>query len=290
MKSFARRPVRATHLVLPLALLAACTQPVGETQAQDDSAIVGGKKVSSSDPVAKVAVAIVDADVGEYCTGIVLDSHHVVTASHCFDDTSRTPNIRVGPGDTAALLPVSAVAVHAKSNKAKRDAYDAVIADATSAGDIALPSGPLYDVAVLETVNALPSTVKAASFVGPDALDGATLGSAGYGCTSTACKSAVDTLHSVAMHYANESDTANVVVLSSGGKKGTCAGDSGGPDYVVTASGAIEVFGIVMTGPTRCEAGISVDTLVAPYLDWITSTAQTMGSGGSTSTYKLTRY
>ena len=142
----------------------------------------------------------------------------------------------------------------------------------------------------LETVKALPSTVKAAAFVGPDALATSTIDSAGYGCTSTACKSAVDTLHSVAMHFTKTSATANVVVLASGGKKGTCAGDSGGPDYVVSSSGAVKVFGLVMTGPTLCEAGISVDTLVEPYLDWITSTAQTMGNGVSTSTYKLTQY
>jgi secreted trypsin-like serine protease len=92
------------------------------------------------------------------------------------------------------------------------------------------------------------------------------------------------------MHYVKESATANVIVLASGGKKGTCAGDSGGPDFVVSSSGAVKVFGLVMTGPTSCEAGISVDTEVAPYLDWMNATASTMGDGLSTSTYRLTTY
>lgn len=287
------RALRRVAVLLATLTCGACTQGSGDETAQDDLGIVGGKKVTSSDPIAKVAVAIVDAEVGEYCTGVVLDSLHVVSASHCFDDESRTPNVRVGAGSSGELLAVRSVAVHAKSSKARRDAYDATIEDATSADEIPAPSAPLYDVAVLELAQPLPSTVRPAEFAGDEDLSSATLATAGFGCRSTVCKSVVDTLHKVELRFVKTVPAANVVVLTSGGRKGACVGDSGGPDYVVTEAGAVKVFGLVMTGPASCEAGISVDTLVAPYLDWIRSTAAQMGkidSGASTSSYRLTVY
>jgi secreted trypsin-like serine protease len=269
-------------------LLASCTQDVAsDPAANDESAIVGGKKVSASDPIAHVTVAVVDPspDVGQFCTGIVVDKDIVLSAAHCFDDASRTPYVRAGASSAHAIR-VRAVAVHAQYSQSRRTKYDTTIEKVTSAAQITTPSSPLYDIALLALDEALPASVTPAVFASASAdLATADLVSAGYGCTSTACRSQVDALRKVSMQWVRTAPDASLVVLEAGARHGSCFGDSGGPDFIVSASG-VKVFGMISTGPESCELGISVDTLVAPYLAWVHQSTDPLRSGKSSSGFK----
>jgi secreted trypsin-like serine protease len=90
----------------------------------------------------------------------------------------------------------------------------------------------------------------------------------------------------VATHFVRTAPAANLVIFDAGKKHGSCFGDSGGPDFVTTSAGP-RVVALISTGPTSCEAGLSVDTLVEPYLPWVQATSAPLQSGKSGSGYKL---
>ncbi len=268
-------------LVLVTCLLAqGCTQEVSaESEAgQDESAIVGGRKVSSTDPIARTTVSILDPspEVGQFCTGIVLDRELVLSAAHCFDDPDRVPHVRLGAG--GALIPVRRVAVHSQYSKARRRSYDRTIEGVESASQVTTPSTPLSDLAVLWLESPLPEAASPAVLSSPSDLASAQLVSAGFGCTTTACKGQGDVLRKVTVRFVKTAPAANLLVLSAGARHGTCFGDSGGPDFAVTPRG-LEVVAMISTGPEACEAGISVDTLLAPYTGWIQRSGQSLRAG-----------
>ena len=287
-----RSLLRFVALASLVAVSGACTAPVAssaEGTADDEAAVVGGRRVAASDPIARLAVSVLDPaeGVGQFCTGIVIAKDVVLSAAHCFEDRTRVPYVRLGSGKP---IHVRTVAVHGQYSAAKRKAYDKTIALATRAADVAAPIAPLNDVAVLLLDAALPSTATPASVLPASTdLTDADLFSAGFGCTSTVCDTPTDVLKKVAMHFVTAAPSANLVVLDSGGKRGSCFGDSGGPDVVVTASG-VKVFAMVSTGPDACEAGISVDTLVAPYVGWIDATSQALRSGKTSTAFKIVKY
>jgi secreted trypsin-like serine protease len=248
--------------------------------------IVGGSRVTSSDPAASVTASVLDPsnpDVGQYCTGIVVGRDVVLTAAHCFEDRTRAVYVRVGSASNTPIR-VQQIAFHAQYDETRRKDYDALIQSAISAPAIKLPASPLYDLALLYLQSPLPSNAKVATFAAarPD-LTASTLESVGFGCTSTACSAATDVLRKVAMRYVKESSAARLVVLTGAKKKrGSCFGDSGGPDFIV-AGKTVSVFAMVSTGPESCEVGISVDTLLAPYLAWVSQTTQALHDGAKSS-------
>jgi len=264
-------------------MLPGCASAESDSHAGDEAEIVGGRKVASTEAYAKMTVAIVDEDpeVGQFCTGIVVDRDLVVSAAHCFDDDSRIPYVRVG----ASRIRVQSIAVHGRYSVSRRTRYDATIESVTSAEEIVPPRTPLNDIALVWLESPLPTTMVPVTFASADAaLEGERVVSAGFGCTSTACTRTSDDLRKVTMHIVKTDSPSNLLVLKSGGRRGTCFGDSGGPDFIDTPDG-VEVLAMVSTGPESCELGISVDTLMAPYVAWVGKTAKAMREGRTSSTF-----
>ncbi len=291
--SYSLPTLAARALAVALLAVTACSAPASpgvEPVGDGESAIVGGKKVAASDPIAHLAVSVLDpsAGVGQFCTGIVVEKDVVLSAAHCFEDKTRIPHVRIGASGTP--IRVRTVAIHGDYSVSKRKAFDKTIANVTSAAEVATPIAPLNDVAVLLLDAPLPSSATPAVILGASAdLTDAELYTAGFGCTTTVCSTPTDVLKKVRMSFVAAAPDANLVVLQSGGRRGSCFGDSGGPDVVVAADG-VRVVAMVSTGPDACEAGISVDTLVAPYVGWMHQTAQSLRSGKTSPTFKIVKY
>src|SRR4051812_48401646 len=80
-------------------LVGCAADPTPADEATDDvsNEIVGGAKPLSAETAITASVLDpTDPDVGQFCTGIVVDRDVVLTAAHCFEDRTRVPYVRVG--------------------------------------------------------------------------------------------------------------------------------------------------------------------------------------------------
>ncbi|NRA65929.1 MAG: trypsin-like serine protease [Pseudobacteriovorax sp.] len=238
--------------------------------------IAKGDFVSREDPVARSTVSIMDKTTspGEFCTGTLITKFHVLTAAHCFNDRSRKPSVLFsnfyiegsGPPPT---IEVVWTAIHSQYNESQSAEYDKLIATMTKASEIPNPGRKYYDVAVLKLAEPAPSNYYPVNFLeSMDILRHSRIVTAGFGCTSNACTAPRNILFKINMKLEKLFEESGLVVLSASGGQGSCPGDSGGPDYVMTPGG-LEQFGIISTGPSDCEGGLTVDTLVSTYRSWI---------------------
>ncbi len=269
-----------------LFMLAASTLSCAQDLAQDprnegvsETAIVGGKRVGTTNPIASVTVSIVDPDpsVGQFCSGVLVDQDVVISAAHCFQNNSTRPHVHFlsRPKD---IIAVRSVAIHGRFSLPRSQAYDDSIYHATTADDITFPETPINDIALLLLDTPAPQNLSPASLIDVrvEPAD-QEITSAGFGCTSTKCGGMSDVLKSVVGRYVKYASKSNMILLDASKNRGPCNGDSGGPDFLASDD-KLGVLAIVTTGPHACEAGLSVDTAVAPYIPWIKRTANTLRS------------
>jgi len=262
--------------------------------------IVKGTLVNADDPIASYTVSIMDPDpsIGQYCSGVVLARDVILTAAHCFNDKTRRAYIMFQTAYNPKLsnkqqlvVKVRRIAVHAKYNEEKADAYDKRIINAERIEQLISPGKPLYDIALAYLDQQIPDSYEPAQLAGGsiDLMDGE-ITTAGYGCSTTVCKGRSNVLRKVSMRYVKTFAEASMVVLAANKEGyGSCTGDSGGPDFV-NQGGVLRVFALITTGPDSCEAGLSVDTLIEPYKGWIEQAIGGIRSGRRGSIYTLTEF
>jgi secreted trypsin-like serine protease len=261
--------------------------------------IVKGQKVEPEDPIASHTVSIMDPDpeIGQYCTAVLLARDVLLTAAHCFNDKSRrayalfstayNPRLSV---KQQPLIKIRRIAVHAEYSEDKGDVYDRKIVDATRPEDLVSPGRPLYDIALAYLDSRIPDSYQPTPLAGGSAdLSNGEITTAGYGCTTTTCRGKNNILRKIPMRYVKTFPEAGMVALTAGQRYGSCSGDSGGPDFI-DEGGILRVFALVSTGPDACEAGLSVDTLIAPYKGWIEQATSAVRSGRRGSSYTLTEF
>jgi secreted trypsin-like serine protease len=276
--------------------LASSCKHLGEDSSEK---IVKGQKVDPEDPIAAHTVSIMDPDpeIGQYCSAVVLARDVLLTAAHCFNDKSRRAYAFFGTAYNAKLsmkqqplIKIRRIAVHAQYSQEKGDTYDSKIADAARPEDLVSPGRPLYDIALAYLDARIPDSYQPTPLAGGgvDLINGE-ITTAGYGCTTTICRGKNNILRKVPMRYIRTFPEASMVALTSGQRSGSCAGDSGGPDFI-DEGGILRVFALVSTGPDACEAGLSVDTLIEPYKGWIDQAISAVRSGRRGSSYTLTEF
>ncbi|WP_168196378.1 trypsin-like serine protease [Bdellovibrio sp. NC01] len=247
-------------LVLSL-LLSACAENnfSNNVVVNSDAAIVGGDKVSSSDPIAARTVYIKDTNKKQSCSGIIISSRLILTAAHCvYKAKASDIEVRFGLTGRDAVKVAKQIEVH------------------THYVQLTLLKN-MNDVALIQLASAIPSNYRITSILEDFSIlkPGTTVTTAGYGYSNARWETGVGTLRKTNLRIATEAFSETTVAIDQlNTDSGSCHGDSGGPALVQTNQG-LKVFGVAnrITGKdkklTKLCKGTAVYTRIDIYMPWI---------------------
>lgn len=255
-------PKALAFIVLSL-VLAACGLLKEDRQVTTGSlarGIISGSPVGASDPIAKFTV-LVSFNPSGFCSGTIVDSYHVLTAGHCVKGKSNF-KVRFGPNGELGIISVAQAYPHEEYRPELYNAND--------------PATHKYmyrnDIALLRLVSPIPAGFVPVRFLNHwSKFTDFNVTFAGYGAnayTPPSTYTGVGTLRAASVlptiSYHSMADEAYQLYYTS---NSVCAGDSGGPDFLVY-SGVYYQVGVHSL--SDCQT-TSVNIATPFYLNWIAS-------------------
>jgi len=222
-----------------LTLLSACANESSyvEESAPEESAIIGGKAATATDPWTASTVAIVTTKNSPFkqdCTGTLISSDLVLTAAHCLEGMKNT-NVYVHFGyqlpKTFSFDKLQTVAGMVSNDRQDVDIYE-------------YPRTQLNDIAIVRLKQKAPAGFAPVKInISTPIKTGDLLLLAGFGKINDEEKEKTQFLYSANAPVAKL--WQSLIVLDQTAKSGACKGDSGGPAYLETEKG------LVIAGITR---------------------------------------
>jgi secreted trypsin-like serine protease len=241
--------------VMVLSLIILACEPQGPKTWHEPSlpanegSIVNGRPVTEKDSVHLHTVSIGPAEEPQ-CTGVVIGSHHILTAAHCLESIEGT-FVHFGL-DFASPHSVR------KSIK-KVTVHPDYCPDCT--GDIKL--GPTADIAIVEIHEAAPPLYRPIDLAPPTMVtNGTKVILAGFGANEKGEYETIMKMTEVPLKELGETEFS-----TDESRSGTCSGDSGGPAFI-QVDNKLLLLGITSRGDARCRQ-TGVYTLPASYGEWV---------------------
>jgi hypothetical protein len=258
-------------------MLAACAPQKQDfapaTTTTNSAEIVGGRAVEAEDVIASSTVIVYDRKVGALCSGTLIDYNLVLTAAHCTSGDARNMSIGFGlemDSNSLVFAPVVAGMTHPSWPQ---------LSDAKSSDPRSKDWG---DIAVLRFEGAVPEGFRPARLLGnaKSLRNGITITLAGYGKLDMELDMDAQQLMKADVVLTNKDFSSSEVEFSQHQGRGACHGDSGGPAFAKTTSGALVVVGVTsrsatLGGGATCLEG-SIYTSVPAHIGFIQQAAATL--------------
>jgi len=241
---------KVAAFVVGTALVVGCGSSADDQTS--DVSIVGGTKVSATDPVTSSTVALVTPAGKSFCTGSLIGPKLVVTATHCL--VGYEDKVLVAFGTIAKNGSVKADNLRTASKFFLHEEYD------TDAMDQDVPTKAPNDIALIHLEKAAPKGYVPVSLLGSEdsIAEGETLTLAGFGLTHYLFGSS-GTLRKVNTKIKQLLPEAKELEFGEKANQSACMGDSGGPAFVVR-NNKLALVGVTSRGSSRCNStGIYTD-------------------------------
>jgi secreted trypsin-like serine protease len=220
--------------------------------------VFGGSIVKDSSPLARSTVEITFEKDAPLCSGTLLAKNIVMTAAHCFfDTTERFVHFGIhGRLKPAASRKIVAVKIHETFYEAGDKVYD--------------------DIALIRFSGSTPNGFLPAQLPPAKGLQiPKKLIAAGYGLSDPYSDGIDGNLRMAALDFLGSGKTRKTIIVDQNKGKGICTGDSGGSLYINTIDTPLIVVGIASSTEQRNNCtGIGIFTEVSAYLDWIKKSSE----------------
>lgn len=258
--------------ILSLGLSSGCSQsasekgakvPVKCIPANELKGIIGGFRISDTDPLSKKVVMLLmkDGDDGKICTGTPISKDMILTAAHCVKGISSDHITAIFHTDITCE---SGFDFPTMSIKAKDSIFHAGYSEGRK--------NITNDVALVKLSSNIPESYEVSEvYDGQSTLSSDVVTLAGYGSSDENGEGATY-LRTTQKSFKDDIEVEDQKITLQQKYRGICTGDSGGPVFVevnnkLTIAGVNSYVGVDVTN-TMCRS-YSVSMYIPYFHDWI---------------------
>ncbi|MDR3608696.1 MAG: trypsin-like serine protease [Oligoflexia bacterium] len=225
---------------------------------------MGGAPTEPGDGISRSVFGLFNSVSMELCTATLVSSNAALTAAHCVVDNDISKSVAIFSDDLLPFIlnPGSSVAPTARVIEPDVSTFD---------GERAIDQD---DIAIIHLDHVPPGYSPVQFAPGPINV-GDEIVIAGFGASAVSIDPKTGAIHHTDI---GQLKTAEVIVEGMDAKEifidqshgvGACNGDSGGPAFVKSSTGELQIWGVISRGVGNSCGETGKITNALQYMDWI---------------------